>query len=106
METIYFILGMLSVAVGYTAGSMFKLSKGLNEKMKDVIKESTQDDISNLYIELQNVERELNHRIDGEIRRTDSMVDEIHRTIDSRVDKLSNNISSTIANMYTELHKD
>jgi len=25
METIYFILGMLSVAVGYTAGSMFKL---------------------------------------------------------------------------------
>ena len=106
METIYFILGMLSVVVGYTAGSMFRLSKGLNKKMKDVIKESTQDDITNLYIELQNMERELHQRIDGEIGRVDSMVDELHRTIDSRVDKLSNNISSTIADVYTELNKD
>ena len=106
METIYFILGMLSVVVGYTAGSMFKLSKGLNEKMKDVIKESIHDDITNLYIEVEKISRDLHHRIDGEIGRTDSMVNELHRTIDSRVDKLSNNISSTIADVYTELHKD
>ena len=105
MENLEFILGALSMigllGLGYAVMGVFKVTKR-SDDLKEVI------DGTNL--ELENIQREVHLRIDGEIDRVDKLhndtmqhcdsldnnsrqnMEEIYRYIDSRFDKFENRL--------------
>ena len=90
MDIISFGLGISSVVVIIliivTVGTFFKLVE-LKEKINSL--ESSHITRFDEMFRMININSELdNRRIDGEIDRTDKIVDDIYRTIDSRLDKL------------------
>ena len=90
MDIISFGLGIGSVvfitSVVITVLSFVKLEK-LNKRIKE-IEVYINTSIECIYSSI-NTNSELdNRRIDGEIDRTNKIVDDIYRTIDSRLDKL------------------
>jgi hypothetical protein len=90
MDIISFGLGIGSVlfitSVVITVLSFVKLEK-LNKRIKE-IEVYINTSIECIYSSI-NTNSELdNRRIDGEIDRTNRVVDDIYRTIDSRLDKL------------------
>jgi cell division protein ZapA (FtsZ GTPase activity inhibitor) len=90
MDIISFGLGISSVVVIIliivTVGTFFKLVE-LKEKINSL--ESNYTTQFDEMLRMIDINSELdNRRIDGEIDRTDKMVDDIYRTIDSRLDKL------------------
>ena len=97
MDIISFGLGIGSVVVIIliivTVNTFFKLVE-LKEKINSLESNYTTrfDDISRII----DTNSELdNRRIDGEIDRTDKMVDDIYRTIDSRLDRLELKLTDT-----------
>jgi hypothetical protein len=90
MDIISFGLGISSVVVIIliivTVGTFFKLVE-LKEKINSL--ESNYTTRFDEMLRMIDINSELdNRRIDGEIDRTDKIVDDIYRTIDSRLDKL------------------
>ena len=87
MENLEFVLGALSMiglfGLGQAVMGVFKVkqrSDGFEETIKGIFQE------------LENNQRELHLRIDGEISRTDNLHDETYRYIDSRFDKFENRL--------------
>jgi hypothetical protein len=90
MDIISFGLGISSVVVIIliivTVGTFFKLVE-LKEKINSL--ESNYTTRFDEMLRMIDINSELdNRRIDGEIDRTNKIVDDIYRTIDSRLDKL------------------
>lgn len=98
MENLEFILGALSMigllGLGYAVMGVFKVTK-----RSDGFEEA----INGIFQDLENNQRELHLRIDGEISRVDKLHDdnirytdqlsqELYRYIDSRFDKFENRL--------------
>lgn len=105
MENLEFILGALSMigllGLGYAVMGVFKVTKR-SDDLREVINGTN--------LELENIQREVHLRIDGEIGRVDKLhndtiqycdsldnnsrqnIEEIYRYIDSRFDKFENRL--------------
>ena len=105
MENLEFILGALSMigllGLGYAVMGVFKVTKR-SDDLREVINGTN--------LELENIQREVHLRIDGEIGRVDKLhndtiqycdsldnnsrqnMEEIYRYIDSRFDKFENRL--------------
>ena len=90
MDIISFGLGIGSVVfitlVVITVLSFVKLWK-INKQIKEIETKCSEQINDILRTIDQNCELD-NRRIDGEIGRTDKLIDDVYRTIDSRLDKL------------------
>ena len=87
MENLEFILGALSMigllGLGYAVMGVFKVTKR-SDDLREVI--------NGTHLELENIQRELHLRIDGEIGRVDKLNDDLYRYIDSIFDKFENRL--------------
>jgi hypothetical protein len=63
------------------------------------VKESVSD-IKTLWKELQERDRLINQRVDGEISRHDKAFDDIYRSMDSRMDKLDSKLNAKISDVF------
>ena len=109
METLYFVLGMLSVVVVMAVVSVFRIKSELKEFA------NTEKD---LYDRIDMIER----RIDQEIDRTDQLnhkqyeyadklyqnhednLNELYKYVDSRTDKMADGISKHIAEINRQIY--
>lgn len=87
MENLEFVLGMLTsigvFGLGYAIVGIVKVKQRSND-FEEVIK--------GIQLDLDNNQREVHLRIDGEISRTDNLNDGTLRYIDSRFDKFENRL--------------
>jgi hypothetical protein len=100
MDILSFGLGIGSVvlitSVVIAVLSFVKLSK-LNKHIKEV-ETNLYSSVENIYNDInRNIELD-NRRIDGEINRTDTLIDTVYRTMDSRFDRLETKLMDTIKN--------
>lgn len=107
METLYFILGALSVVTLFAVVSVFRIKGELKEfaqdetgRMHDLLGRSVDDLEKDLQDRLDMIER----RIDQEIDRVNEKESSLFRYIDSRTDKLADGISKHIAEINTQIH--
>lgn len=96
MEITSFVLGMLVVVLilGIVAGvfsahKVFKLQEELSSIMNSIHIEN-----DNIYRKIQENSELDNRRIDGEIDRTDHLIQDVYRTMNSRFDKLENKLTT------------
>ena len=87
MENLEFVLGALSMVgllgLGYAVMGVVKIKQRSN---------GFEEAINGIYRDLENNQRELHLRIDGEISRVDQLHDHNIRYIDSRFDKFENRL--------------
>lgn len=100
MDILSFGLGIGSVvfitSVIIAVLSFVKLGK-LNKRIKE-IELNLSNNVDYIYNEINRNSELDNRRIDGEISRTDSLIDTVYRTMDSRFDKLETKLMDTIKN--------
>ncbi len=88
MQNLEFVLGMVTsigvLGLGYAIVGIFKVKQRSN---------GFEETIKGIFQELENNQRELHLRIDGEISRTDNLHHETYRYIDSRFDKFENRLN-------------
>jgi hypothetical protein len=99
METLYFILGALSVVVLIAVVGVFRI--------KSELKEFTNDEISRMNDSigqaLHGLEENLYRKIEGIERDNEQNSTEVYRYIDSRVDKQASAVSKHLADINTQL---
>lgn len=100
MDILSFGLGIGSVvfitSVIIAVLSFVKLGK-LNKRIKE-IELNLSNNVDYIYNEINRNSELDNRRIDGEISRTDTLIDTVYRTMDSRFDKLETKLMDTIKN--------
>ena len=99
METLYFILGALSVVTLVAIVSVFKIKSELKEF---TIEESsrTHDSIGQA---MRGLEENLYRRIEGLERDAEQNSSEVYRYVDSRIDKQATAVSKHLAEINTQL---
>ena len=100
MDILSFGLGIGSVVfitlVVIAVLSFVKLGK-LNRQIRE-LETNLYENIESIYNEINRNSELDNRRIDGEISRTDNLIDTVYRTMDSRFDKLETKLMDTIKN--------
>jgi len=113
METLYFVLGMLSVVAMAAVVSLFKIRKEMSEMVTDRLDES----VNHLSSYIERVERridEVEMTFDSNENRVVDYADKLHkqqeeslndlyRYVDSRTDKMASGISQHIADINKEI---
>ena len=107
METIYFMLGALSVVLIAAIVSVFRIKSNVMLEVEDLIAE-TKDDIIDV---IDNIETETEKEftnIEKDLRDTESElsaeIKELNRSVDSRVDKLNTRLEDIIARQIADLY--
>jgi hypothetical protein len=89
-QQLYFVLGMLSVIfIGMIVG-MFRINRQVSENSQKC--KEFEGTIVDIYNVIGRNSELIDRRVDGEIDRTNHMVDELYRAIDSRFDKFENKL--------------
>jgi site-specific DNA-adenine methylase len=89
-QQLYFVLGMLSVIfIGMIVG-MFRINEQVSKNSEKL--KSIEETIVDIYNVIGRNSELIDRRVDGEIDRTNHMVDEVYRSIDSRFDKFENKL--------------
>lgn len=113
METLYFVLGMLSVVAMAAVVSLFKIRKEMSEMVTDRLDES----VNHISSYIEKVERridEVEMTFDRNENRVVDYADKLHkqheeslndlyRYVDSRTDKMASGISLHIADINKEI---
>ena len=111
-QQLYFVLGMLSVIfIGMIVG-MFRINRQVSENSEkckefeasindiysvigrnsELVDRRIDGEIDRTNRMVEDVYRSIDRRVDGEIDRTNHLVEDIYRTIDSRFDKFENKL--------------
>ena len=118
METLYFMLGALSVVTLFAVVSVFRIKSELKEfaqdetgRMHDLLGRSVDELENNLCRKIEDLERELDKKEHELIRYADELhakheddLNELYRYIDSRTDKMADGVSKHIAEINQHLH--
>jgi hypothetical protein len=103
METLYFILGALSVVTILAVVSVFMIKSNVKSYVDREIEKSN-DNLDRIIIDLEADLRQrldmIERRIDQEIDRTNRMYSDSIRYTDSKTDKMSDGISKHIAELH------
>jgi len=119
METLYFILGALSVVALFAVVSVFKIKGELKKftidessRMHDLLGRSVDELENNLCRKIEELERELDKKEHELIKYNDELhtkhdvdLNELYRYIDSRNDKMADGIAKNIAKINQHLNE-
>ena len=97
METIYFILGALSVVTLVAVLSVFTIKRELKEFSSRKVEDITRD-----FFERTDM---LDRRVDQEIDRVDQLVDRTHELIDKSTDRCSEDIQELYSYVDSRVDK-
>jgi ribosome-associated translation inhibitor RaiA len=92
MEILNFVLGMFTIIfIGMIVGifMMARNIKYLKQNINDIW-----NGLNDAHRRIAEVSELDNRRIDGEIDRTNHLIDDVYRAIDSRLDKLENKLTN------------
>ena len=117
METLYFMLGALSVVTLFAVVSVFRIKSELKEfalneagRMHDLLGRSVDELETNLCRKIEDLERELDKKEHELFNYSDSLdknvrdeMEKLYGYVDSRVDKLADGVSKHIASINQEL---
>ena len=117
METLYFMLGALSVVTLFAVVSVFRIKSELKNfaqdevnRTHDLLGRSIDELENNLCRKIEDLERELDKKEHELIRYADELyanhegdLNELYRYIDSRTDKMADGFSKHIASINQEL---
>ena len=116
METLYFVLGALSVVTLVAVVSVFKIRKEM-DKMVDDRLDQTVNHLSSYIEKVERYSDAVESRIDSEVDKLYKYADQLHskheddlnelyRYVDSRTDKMADNVSKHIAEINQRLENN
>jgi len=89
-QQLYFVLGMLSVIFLLVIVGMFRINRQVSENSQKC--KEFEGAINDIYSIIGRNAELIDRRVDGEIDRTNRMVEDVYRSIDSRFDKFENKL--------------
>ena len=118
METLYFMLGALSVVTLFAVVSVFRIKSELKEfaqaeagRTHDLLGRSVDELENNLYRKIEELERELDKKEHELFNYSDSLdqnlrdeMEKLYGYVDSRTDKMADGVSKHIAEINQHLH--
>jgi signal transduction histidine kinase len=113
METLYFILGALSVVTLIAVVSVFKIRKEMDQMVEDRL-DQVVNHLSNYIEKVERYSDAVESRIDSEVNKLNEYVDQLHDNtykemdklygyVDSRTDKMADGVSKHIAEINQTL---
>jgi phosphoglycerate-specific signal transduction histidine kinase len=116
METLYFVLGALSVVTLIAVVSVFKIRKEMDKMVEDRLDQAVYS-LSNYIEKVERYSDAVESRIDSEVNKLHEYVDQLHDNshremdklygyVDSRTDKMADNVSRHIAEINQRLENN
>ena len=113
METLYFVLGALSVVTLIAVVSVFKIRKEMDQMVEDRL-DQTVNHLSSYIEKVERYSDAVESRIDSEVYKLHEYVDQLHDNatgemdklygyVDSRTDKMADSVSKHIAEINQTL---